>query len=46
MLGSALDRAAEHSTPDHCVPGFETQCVQVWGPFILHLVARRPVRRS
>ncbi len=27
-------------------PGFETQCIQVWGPFILHLIARRLVRHS
>ncbi len=25
-------------------PGFETRCTQVWGAFILHLIARRPVR--
>ncbi len=37
----ALGRAVEHSTSDHCVPGF-----QDWGTVILHLIARRPVRRS
>ncbi len=26
--------------------GFNTRCIQVWGTFILHLIVRRPVRRS